>query len=117
MAIYFIVNFEIKQGKLDSFKQIAQSMIAATQKEPGALGFEWYFSADAKRCRVVETYADQAAVRAHADGGAVKLIPGIVETATMSSFEVCGDPGPENAAKLQRAGAEIVRHWQGLKRS
>jgi TolB-like protein len=32
-----------------------QDATAGTQKEPGALGYDWYLSGDRKRCRIVET--------------------------------------------------------------
>ena len=33
-------------------------MIAGTQKEPGALAYEWHLSSDRTQCRLIETYAD-----------------------------------------------------------
>ena len=39
-AVYFLVNFKINEGKFETFKEIAQAMIAFTQKEPGTLAYE-----------------------------------------------------------------------------
>jgi len=114
--VHFIVSFEVADGKLKAFQETAQAMIAATQKEPGALAYEWHFSDDHKRCRLLETYADQAAVQAHINGEAVKLIPRLLESASLSGFEVYGDPGPEAAKTLKGFGAELFQHWQGLRR-
>jgi quinol monooxygenase YgiN len=114
--VYFVISFKINEGKLDSFKETAQAMIAGTQKEPGSLGYEWHFSDDRKRCRLLETYADQAAVQAHMAGKAAELIPKLLESSTVSSFEVYGDPGPEGAKILKGFGAEIFEYWQGLQR-
>jgi quinol monooxygenase YgiN len=86
-AIYFVVSFNINEGKLDSFKGIAQAMIQATQKEPGALAYEWHFSNDNQRCRLLETYADPSAVQAHIDGEAVKLIPKLLEAASLAGLK------------------------------
>jgi quinol monooxygenase YgiN len=113
--VYFVVSFEISEGKLDSFKETAQGMIAATQQEPGALSYEWHFSIDQKHCRLLETYADQAAVQLHIDGGAVKLIPKLLESASVGSFEVYGDPGPKAAQTLKGIGAELFQYWKGLR--
>ena len=115
-TVYFVVSFKINDGKLDSFKQTAQAMIAATQKEPGSLGYEWHFSHDNKRCRLLETYADQAAVQAHISGEAVKMIPQLLESSSVSGFEVYGDPGPKATQTLEGYGAEIFQHWRGLSR-
>jgi len=115
-AIYFVVSFQINDGKLEAFKEVGQAMIAATQKESGALGYEWHFSSDHKRCRLLETYADQSAVEAHINGEAVKQIPKLLESASISGFEVYGDPGPEAAKTLKGFGAELFQFWRGLNR-
>jgi quinol monooxygenase YgiN len=39
-AVYLAVDFTISEGQLDAFEAIAQAMVAGTQKEPGALGYE-----------------------------------------------------------------------------
>jgi len=113
---YFVVSLQINNGKLDTFKEIAQAMIRATQKEHGALAYEWHFSSDNKRCRLLETYADPVAVQAHLNGEAVKLVPKLLENASLSGFEVYGDPGPEASQALRNFGAELFGYWQGLSR-
>jgi len=114
--VYFLVSFKVNDGKLDAFKETARAMITATQNEPGALAYEWHFSSDNKRCRLLETYAGPASVQAHIDGEAVKLIPKLLESAGVSGFEVYGDPGPESVPTLKAFGAELFQHWQGLRR-
>jgi quinol monooxygenase YgiN len=49
-AVQFNVDLTINEGKLDALRGIIQAMIAGTQKEPGALGYEWYLSARSE-CR------------------------------------------------------------------
>jgi len=115
-TIYFIVSFKINDGKLDAFQQIAQAMIAATREEPGALAYEWHFSADHTRCRLLETYADQAAMQQHISGKAVQLIPKLLEVSSVSGFDVYGDTGSESATTLTAFGAEIFPRWSGLAR-
>jgi quinol monooxygenase YgiN len=116
-TVYFVVELEIHEGKLDAFESIAQAMIAGTQKESGALGYEWYFSADRKRCRLVETYKDADAALAHVTGSVVlQLVPKLIGVSSISRFEVYGDPGPKAAATLRVAGAEIFEFRHGLGR-
>jgi quinol monooxygenase YgiN len=116
-AIYFLVSFKINEGKFESFKEIAQAMIAFTQKEPGSLAYEWYFSSDRSRGRLVESYADQNAVTAHMEGRAVQeLVPKIRELSSITGFEVYGDPGSKAAEVLSKVGAEMFQHWNGLGR-
>jgi quinol monooxygenase YgiN len=113
-SVYFVVSLQVNDGRLDTFRQIAQAMIAATQKEPGALAYEWHLSSDNKRCRLLEIYADQAAVQAHIDGEAVKHIPKLLENASLTGFEVYGDTGPAAGQTLKGIGAEFFAYWHGL---
>ena len=116
-AVYFLVSFKINEGQFETFKEIAQGMIAFTQKEPGSLAYEWYFSPDKTRGRLVETYTDQNAVNAHIAGRAVQeLVPKIREVSSIAGFEVYGDPGPEASELLSKIGAEMFQHWNGLGR-
>jgi quinol monooxygenase YgiN len=116
-TVYFLVSFKINEGKFETFKEIAQGMIAFTQKEPGSLGYEWYFSPDQTRGRLLETYADQNAVAAHMTGRAVQeLVPKIREISSITGFEVYGDPGPQASGLLSKIGAETFQHWNGLGR-
>jgi quinol monooxygenase YgiN len=115
--VYFAVDLAITDGKLDQFESVAQEMIAGTRKEPGALAYEWFLSADRKRCLLLETYADANAVLAHCTGSVVRgLVPKMLEASSIKSFEVYGDPGPEAAKILAGVGAEIFPLWHGLGR-
>ncbi len=114
--VRFTVDLAINPGKFDQFDRIAQEMIAGTLKEPGALGYEWFLSSDRKRCLLLETYADASAVLAHMKGLAAGLVPKLLETSSINSFEVYGDPGPEAAQILTGIGARIFPLWHGLGR-
>jgi quinol monooxygenase YgiN len=70
-TVCLAVDFTINEGKRDAFEAIAQEMVAGSQKESGTLGYEWFWSADGKRSRLIETYTDAAAVLAHFSGPAV----------------------------------------------
>jgi quinol monooxygenase YgiN len=116
-AVRFVVDLSIHEGKLDQFESIARSMIASTQAEPDALDYDWCFSNDHRRCRILETYVDANAVLAHMTGPAVQVfIPRMLEVSTISRFEVYGDPGPKAAKVLVGVGAEIFDIWDGIKR-
>jgi len=115
-TVHFLVDLNVHEGKFDSFEHIAQEMIASTRQEPGALGYEWCLSADRTRCRIVETYADSDAVLAHLKSPAVQDgIPKLLDTSSVSRFEVYGDPGPQAAAMLAGYGAEIFPSWLSLR--
>jgi quinol monooxygenase YgiN len=115
--VHFVVDFAIHEGKVDQFEGIAKTMIADTLKEPGALVYDFFLSADRKRCRLLETYADPNAVLAHCTGPVVQgLVPKMLETSSISGFEVYGDPGAEAEKILAGVGAEIFLLWYPLGR-
>jgi quinol monooxygenase YgiN len=116
-AVYFHLSLKINEGKTDAFRKIVDEMTALTKAESGALGYEWYLSADASRCRLVETYADEAAVMAHITGTAVRdVLPQLLQVSTITSFEVYGDPGAKAAASLTASGAELFQQIAGIVR-
>jgi quinol monooxygenase YgiN len=116
-TVRFTVDLTINEGKFDQFEEIAQMMIAGSEKEPGTLGYDWCLSGDRTRCRLVETYPDADAVLAHLMGPVVQeLVPKILAVSSISGFEVYGDPGPKAAETLAGLGAEIFQVWRGLSR-
>jgi len=116
-TVHFLVSLKIHEGELAAFEEAAKKMAAGTSKEPGALGYEWYYGADGKSCRLLETYANAAAALAHCTGPVVRdLVPKLLELASVSSFEVYGDPGPEARAMLAGFGAAFFEFRHGLGR-
>ena len=116
-TVRFTVELTINADTFDKAESIVRAMIAATLKEPGALAYDWFLSADRKRCRLLESYADANAVLAHMKGPAVQeLVPKLLEVSSLTRFEVYGDPGPEAAKTLTGVGAEIFGLWHGLGR-
>ena len=111
------VALTVNDGKLAAFEEIAQTMTAGTRKEPGALAYDWHFSADRKRCRLIETYANAEALIVHFKGPVVQqLVPKMVDVSKVDRFEVYGDPGVEGRKMLSQFGAEIFSDWQSLDR-
>jgi quinol monooxygenase YgiN len=116
-TVRFVVDLSIHEGKLEEFESIARSMIAITQNEPGARDYDWCFSTDHRQCRILETYVDGDAVLAHMTGNAVQVfVPKMLETSSITRFEVYGDPGPTAARMLADVGAEMFDIWEGISR-
>lgn len=111
------VALTVTDGELAAFEDIAKTMIAATRKEPGAIAYDWHFSADRKHCRPVETYVNADAMVAHFKGPVVQqMVPQLVEVSSVERFEVYGDPGPEGTRMLAPFSAEIFSDWHSLDR-
>jgi quinol monooxygenase YgiN len=114
-VIHFTLKFAIDEGKLAEFEGMARKMTAESKKEPGTIGYEWYFSKDRKQCRLLESYATPEAVLAHLNGPVVQeLVPKIQAFSSIYSFEVYGTPGPKGAEILAKRRVEIFDHWYGL---
>jgi quinol monooxygenase YgiN len=115
--VIFDVGFAVNEGKLEAFQRIAEEMRAGTDKEAGTQAYEWYFSKDRTRCHLIEIYSDAHAVLAHMHGPAVqKLVPKLLELASVTGFEVFGDPGAQSTEILTKLGAEIFQFWRGISR-
>ena len=115
--IRLLVDIDVHEGKFHEFEAIARQMVAVSEREPGTLAYHFLMSADRKRCRLVEGYADQAAVTAHFNGPAVQeWVPKLVQVATPTRMEIYGDPGPQVTAMAAGFGAVVFHAWEGFDR-
>jgi len=116
-VVRLTVSFSVSDTQMSEFKSIAAEMTEGTKPEPGTLGYEWFVSADGKRFRLVETYADVAAVEAHFLGPVVQqLVPRLAAVCTVDGFEFYGDPGPKVSAMAAGFGAQFYPYWIGIER-
>jgi len=115
--VYFVLDLTIPDGKLPEIETLVRTMIDGTTREKGALAYEWFLSADHRRCRLLETYANASAVQAHLDSAVVQqLVPKLLQLAKLERFEVYGSPDAPAAKALQGVGATIYPLWKGLQR-
>ncbi len=115
--VHLLVEATIHDGQFAAFESVAREMVAGTQAEPGALGYEFYISSDRKRCRLLETYSGGDALLAHFNGPVVQqLVPRMLECVTIDRFEAYGDPGPLMSAPLANFGTQVFAYWGGLNR-
>lgn len=111
------VSLTVKEGQLDAFSNIAAEMTEGSKSEPGTLGYEWFASADGKRFRLVETYADAGAVEAHFNGPVVRQgVPKLAAVCSVDGLEFYGDPGPKVAEMAAGFGARIYQYYRGIDR-
>jgi quinol monooxygenase YgiN len=114
-TVRIVVGFTINDGAFVAFERVARAMAAETEKEPGALAYEWSLSADRARCRLYEAYVDAGAVLAHLKGPVIReLVPKLLEAGSLAGMEILGDPGPEATEMLTAMGAQIFPVWQGF---
>jgi quinol monooxygenase YgiN len=116
-GVYFIVDLTIVEGRVDEFQAIAEEMVAGTQTEPGALGYEFYLDADRRQGRLIEIYSDSDAALAHCKGRVVQeLVPKLLSVSSLAGFSVYGDLSAEAADVLTQGGAKLFQQWRGFNR-
>ena len=96
--IQFKAGFNIQEGKIEEFKKLIHEMSRVVEaNEPDTVGYEFYLNReDETKCIVQEIYTNSEAVFAHNAGVASHtILPKIFNVATISRFEVYGNPSEE----------------------
>jgi quinol monooxygenase YgiN len=117
--ISWVNELTVKEGKLETFRELMEEMVSGTSNEPGTLSYEWYISHDGGNVHVVETYADSAAVVAHhvSEGFALKNWAGrVMDCVAASRVVAYGDPNAAAREILDRLGATYYSTWGGFSR-
>lgn len=101
-SIGYTVEFEVKEGQVDAFKQKAAEAIELVEKhEPDTLMYEWFVAEDGQTARSCEWFTDSEGAIAHLTGPALtKLLPGLLESAEITNVEVFGTPSEKLAEML-----------------
>ena len=116
-VVRLAVDLTVSDGQLEAFKAVAKTMTQKTEMEQGTLGYEWFFSSDGNRCRLLETYVDAGAVEAHFTGPVVgQLVPQLAALCKIDRFEIYGDPGPQVTRMAAGFGAQFYSYWTGINR-
>src|SRR5260370_29140639 len=63
--VSWVNELAVKEGKLETFRELMEEMVSGTSGEPGTLAYQWYISHDGGTVHVFEIYADSEAVVAH----------------------------------------------------
>ena len=117
--VSWVNELTIKDGALETFRELMEEMVLGTSAEPGTLVYEWYISHDGGTVHVVETYADSAAVVAHhiSEGFLLQNWPRrFSECVDVTRVAVYGDPNAAAREILDRLGAIYYSDWGGFSR-
>jgi autoinducer 2-degrading protein len=89
-AIYWILEANIKPGKLDALKSLAQAFSESTQKyEQGALIYEWSINESSDTLHIFERFENNEAALIHLANVGPKL-PELMETVDLQSIKCHG---------------------------
>jgi len=117
--ISWVNELAVKDGKLETFRELMEEMVSGAKNQPGTLSYEWYISDDGSTVHVVETYADSAAVVAHhvSEGFALKnWAARFMDCADVTRVNAYGDPNAAAREILNRLGAAYHKAWGGFSR-
>jgi len=117
--ISWVNELAVKDGKLETFKELMEEMVSGARTQPATLASAWYISPDGGTVHVVETYADSAAVVAHhvCEGFALHNWTGrFMDCVDVTRVVVYGDPNAAARVILDRLGATYHSPWGGFSR-
>jgi quinol monooxygenase YgiN len=115
--IYWILETNIREGKLDELKALMKEMVDATMaNEPGTLNYEWTISEDSKRCTLYERYADSAAAMKHASSFMKNFAGRFVGCVEPKKMVVHGSPADDLRKALSAQGAVFMTPFGGFSR-
>lgn len=110
------LQLAVRDGHLDDVRELMSDMVAATEEEPGTLGYEWFLSADGKSCHINERYANSEAVMAHLGNFGSKFAERFLACFEPKLLSVYGDPSAEARAALDGLGATYLGWLGGFNR-
>ena len=117
--VSWVNELAVKDGKLETFRELMEEMVSGARTQPGTLAYEWYISPDGGTVHVVETYADSAAVVAHhvSEGFALQnWVRRFADCVDVTRVVVYGDPNAAARVILDRLGASYHSAWGGFSR-
>jgi len=114
--VSWVIELAVKPGRLDSFKELMEEMVAGTSTEPGTLNYEWYISDDEGTVHIFEKYQDSDAMITHVNGFMAKWAARFMVGVDPTRFTVYGDPSPAARELLAGFGGTYLGPWGGFAR-
>jgi quinol monooxygenase YgiN len=114
--VSWVIELDVKDGQLDTFKELMEEMVAGTSAEPGTLGYEWYISDDGGTVHIYEKYADSDAMVTHVSGFMKNWAGRFLGCVDVTRFIVYGDPSPAARELLDGFGGKYLGPWGGFSR-
>jgi quinol monooxygenase YgiN len=104
--IDFRAEFTIEEAKIEEYKKLVQDMSRMVEaNEPDTINYQFYLNRDETKCIVHEKYTNSKAVLAHNTAVASQtILPKIFSVATISRFDVYGNPSEELQKVLKSSG-------------
>jgi quinol monooxygenase YgiN len=91
--VYWV--FTVTIDRMDKFKPLVQKLVAATEKEPGALQFECHLGGDEKTVDFFERYSDSNAAMFHQTASFAAFSKEFFAVAKLTRWVIYGTPSDE----------------------
>jgi quinol monooxygenase YgiN len=114
--VAWVIALAVKEGQLETFRELMNEMVDGTSKEPLTLAYEWYISEDGGTVHIFEKYADSDAMILHVNGFLEKWAGRFMECVDITGFVVYGDPSPAAREILDGWNAKYLGPWGGFSR-
>ena len=114
--VYWVVTLTVQPGQLAKFKTLIAALVAATQKEPGALDYRFNIADDQSNVDVFERYRDSEAVVSHVTQTFGPNAEPILAIAKPTRFVVYGTPSAEAKKVLAGFNPVYVTPFDGFSR-
>ena len=112
-AIQLTAIFQIKPGKIQEFKELANKCIETVkEKDTGTLQYDWFYNADESECHVRETYSNSEAILQHA-GNVGPFLGPLLEITTFS-LKLYGNASEELKGALSAFDMEYYSFAGGI---
>ncbi len=110
--IEIYTKFKIHDGRLESFKDAVEGLVAITKAAgPRVLRYDWFLDDDRLECVAMEVYAGAAAMEAHSELAGENQLA--LHEYAYRSVEVLNGPMPEDDL-IPGGGTKLFRFGQGL---
>ena len=114
--IQYTLEWTIKPGGLEAFKQIANKAIKLVQdNEPDMKGYQWYFNDDESKCYTAEWQLSSESLLAHLQNVG-DVLPELLGHSDITRFEVFGNPNSQALEALKGLGARVFKYFNGFTR-
>ena len=110
-----ILLVELRVKDLDAFAAASATLVEISQAEPGTLRYEWFASADGLEVRIIEEFADEAALAVHAEH-IESTVPALLAAADIVRTGVLGEVSDERRERMASPATGFLGYYAGFKR-
>ncbi|MBN7804595.1 hypothetical protein JZX86_04370 [Agrobacterium rosae] len=110
-----VFHMTVEPRNLAEFKELIEPIIAASNKEPGTLIYEYSLGGDGRTVHIVERYMTDA-VLSHVENTFGPYAERFLKLASIEKLYVYGEPPADLRAKLETFSAILMTPISGFSR-